>query len=32
MNVGRADVDEFIDRLDASFAKVEATMLTGAVK
>ena len=27
MNIGRADVDEFIGRLDASFAKVEATVL-----
>jgi 4-aminobutyrate aminotransferase len=29
MNIGRADVDEFILRLDAAFAKVEASMLAG---
>jgi len=29
MNIGRTDVDEFIKRLDASFAKVEATMYAG---
>src|SRR5580700_2789252 len=28
MNIGRADVDEFIDRLDASFIQVERTMQT----
>jgi 4-aminobutyrate aminotransferase len=32
MNINRADVDEFILRLDASFAKVEAALLAGAVK
>jgi 4-aminobutyrate aminotransferase-like enzyme len=31
MNIGRADVDEFITRLDASLAKVEAAMSAGAV-
>ncbi len=30
MNIGRGDVDEFIGRLDASLAKVEATMMAGA--
>jgi 4-aminobutyrate aminotransferase-like enzyme len=30
MNTGRADVDEFIGRLDASFAKVEAMAFAGA--
>ena len=30
MNISRADVDEFILRLDASFAKVEAAMSVGA--
>jgi 4-aminobutyrate aminotransferase-like enzyme len=30
MNIGRADVDEFILRLDAAFAKVEAAMFAGA--
>jgi 4-aminobutyrate aminotransferase len=29
MNISKADVDEFTLRLDAAFAKVEATMLTG---
>jgi 4-aminobutyrate aminotransferase len=32
MNIGRADVDEFILRLDAAFAKVEAAMLAGAAR
>jgi 4-aminobutyrate aminotransferase-like enzyme len=32
MNINRADVDEFILRLDASFAKVEAALLAGAAK
>jgi 4-aminobutyrate aminotransferase len=30
MNIGRADVDEFILRLDASLAKVEAALFAGA--
>jgi 4-aminobutyrate aminotransferase-like enzyme len=30
MNISRADVDEFISRLDASFAKVESSMAAGA--
>jgi 4-aminobutyrate aminotransferase len=30
MNIGRSDVDEFIVRLDAAFAKVEAAMFAGA--
>jgi 4-aminobutyrate aminotransferase len=29
MNIGRADVDEFIVRLDAAFAKVEAALFAG---
>jgi 4-aminobutyrate aminotransferase len=32
MNIGRADVDEFILRLDASLVKCEAAMAVGAVK
>ena len=32
MNINRADVDEFILRLDASFAKVEAALLAGSAK
>jgi 4-aminobutyrate aminotransferase-like enzyme len=32
MNIGRSDVDEFILRLDASFAKCEAALLAGAVR
>ena len=32
MNISRADVDEFITRLDASFAKVEASMAAGAAR
>jgi 4-aminobutyrate aminotransferase-like enzyme len=30
MNISREDVDEFITRLDASFAKVEASMSIGS--
>jgi 4-aminobutyrate aminotransferase len=30
MNIGRADVDEFILRLDASLAKCEAALYAGA--
>jgi 4-aminobutyrate aminotransferase len=29
LNIGRADVDEFIVRLDAAFAKVEAALFAG---
>ena len=32
MNIGRSDVDEFILRLDAAFAKVEATLFAGAAR
>jgi 4-aminobutyrate aminotransferase len=32
MNIGRADVDEFILRLDASFAKVESALLAHAAR
>ena len=30
MNISRSDVDEFILRLDAAFAKVEATVMAGS--
>ena len=32
MNIGRSDVDEFILRLDAAFAKVEAALCAGAAR
>lgn len=32
MNISRADVDEFITRLDASFTKVEANISAGAAR
>jgi 4-aminobutyrate aminotransferase len=32
MNIGKGDVDEFIGRLDASLAKVEAGMMAGSAR